>query len=40
VDLKRWAVFGASGAVTVAVLSGALLWILRQQTVVPKTVIE
>ena len=32
VDLQRWAVFGASGAVTVAVLSGALLWALRQES--------
>ncbi len=41
VDLQRWAVFGASGAVTVAVLSGALLWGLRQQSpVAPKTVLE
>jgi hypothetical protein len=31
VDLQRWAVFGASGAITVAVLSGALLWVLRQE---------
>jgi hypothetical protein len=31
VDLtsQRWAVFGASGAVTVALLSGVLLWALR-----------
>jgi hypothetical protein len=32
VDLQRWAVFGASGAITVAVLSGALLWALREES--------
>jgi hypothetical protein len=29
---RRWAVFGASGAITVAALSGVLLWALRQHT--------
>ncbi len=34
VDLstQRWAVFGASGAVTVAVLSGVLLWALQKRS--------
>lgn len=37
VDLttQRWAVFGVAGAVTVAVLSGALLWLLRQASAAP-----
>jgi hypothetical protein len=42
VDLttQRWAVFGASGAVIVAVLSGALLWSLRQASpAAPKAVL-
>jgi hypothetical protein len=42
VDLsaQRWAVFGVSGAVTVAVLSGALLWLLRQASpAAPKAVL-
>ena len=42
VDLttQRWAVFGASGAITVAVLSGALLWSLRQvNPAAPKAVL-
>jgi hypothetical protein len=34
VDLasQRWSVFGASGAITVAVLSGGVLWALRQRS--------
>jgi len=42
VDLQsdRWAVFGALGAVTVAALSGALLWALRQESPIePKTTV-
>jgi hypothetical protein len=42
VDLtsERWAVFGASGAITVAVLSGALLWSLRRaRPAAPKAVL-
>jgi hypothetical protein len=42
VDLtsERWAVFGASGAITVAVLSGALLWSLRRASpAAPKAVL-
>lgn len=41
VDLttRRWAVFGVSGAVTVAVLSGALLWALQKRSpATPKAV--
>jgi hypothetical protein len=41
VDLttERWVVFGIFGAVTVAVLSGALLWLLRRSSpVAPKAV--
>jgi hypothetical protein len=40
VDLttQRWAVFGIFGAVTVAVLSGALLWALQKSATTPKQV--
>jgi hypothetical protein len=41
VDLttQRWAVFGISGALTVALLSGALLWLLRHESsAAPKAV--
>jgi hypothetical protein len=37
---QRWAVFGISGSVTVAVLSGVLLWSLRRSgSVAPKAVV-
>jgi hypothetical protein len=37
---RRWAVFGASGAVTVAVLSGALFWSLgHRSSAAPKSVL-
>jgi hypothetical protein len=40
IGIQRWAVFGAYGALTVAVLSGSLLWLLgRASPDAPKPVL-